>query len=262
MPHKSSRKRSRSSSIISTDAEVQNSSDRLPLKKIKRLDKDIDSMRPAGNHSTRPPSPSNLTTNGAHGPNGHSSTMAKAITNGHSGNNSDQNGNSSTTVSNGRLSIKRFSPKWHEHSREEVSRLMIQALQDLGYANSANSLIKESGCEVETANVAEFKNAILQGRWDDAELLILGPDAYSGEPHSEWVAKSNRLRERVPKWQGKGLALLESANHVEMLFWIRQQKYLELLEARDLSSALITLRQQLTRHSQSLNMDRLHFLGG
>lgn len=54
------------------------------------------------------------------------------------------------------------------------------------------------------------------------------------------------------------LLLVENAEKNEMLFYLRQQKFLELLEARDLGSALTVLRHELT----PLNYDvgRLHAL--
>jgi hypothetical protein len=42
------------------------------------------------------------------------------------------------------------------------------------------------------------------------------------------------------------LILAEGADKHEMLFRLRQQKFLELLEERDLATALMVLRQELT----------------
>jgi hypothetical protein len=215
-------------------------------------------MRLEGRPSKGSQSPSHSASNGS---NGHSPIIAKNGTNGHAVVRTEQNGTSSTRLSNG-STVKQLPAIWQGHSREEVSRLLIQALGELGYSNSARTLSKESGFEVETHNVAAFRTSIVEGRWDDAELLIFGEDAYAGEPAVQWKAKTNGLHQRTPTWTGKGLALVEGANKIEMLFWIRQQKYLELLEKRDLTSALTVLRQQLTPHSQNLNTDRLHSLGG
>jgi hypothetical protein len=54
------------------------------------------------------------------------------------------------------------------------------------------------------------------------------------------------------------LVLAEDADRSEMLFYLRQQKFLELLEARELGSALLVLRQELT--PLNYDVDRLHAL--
>jgi hypothetical protein len=54
------------------------------------------------------------------------------------------------------------------------------------------------------------------------------------------------------------LVLAEDADRSEMLFYLRQQKFLELLEARELGSALVVLRQELT--PLNYDVDRLHAL--
>jgi hypothetical protein len=45
-----------------------------------------------------------------------------------------------------------------------------------------------------------------------------------------------------------------------MMFWMKQQKYLELLERRELGKALTVLRQELTPLHQDVG--RLHALSG
>ncbi|KAF2673304.1 WD repeat-containing protein-like protein [Microthyrium microscopicum] len=202
-------------------------------------------------------SPSHSLHNGSNTSNGHSPTIGK-VTNGHGPLRLPSNG--THRIINGLSPAKSYPPIWHDHNREEVSRLLIQALNELGYTNSAKSLSRESGYELETPNVSSFRNAVLEGRWDDAELLLFGENAYAGEPSEEWRLKTAGLRTRAASWTGKGLALVNEANSSEMLFWIRQQKYLELLEKRDLTNALVVLRQQLTPHSR--NTQRLHALGG
>lgn len=54
------------------------------------------------------------------------------------------------------------------------------------------------------------------------------------------------------------LVLAEDADRSEMLFYLRQQKFLELLEGRDLAAALIVLRQELT--PLNFDVERLHAL--
>ena len=126
---------------------------------------------------------------------------------------------------------------FYGHNREEVTRILIQSLSDLGYNSTAEQLSRESGYELEVPSVAAFRAAVQNGDWAEAEALLFGqPDVKGGE----------------------GLPLCEGANQDDMLFLMRQQKYLELLELRDLSRALMVLRQELTPLHQDVS--RLHAL--
>ncbi|OBT68889.1 hypothetical protein VE03_02157 [Pseudogymnoascus sp. 23342-1-I1] len=135
------------------------------------------------------------------------------------------------------------SPDYFGHDREEVSRLLIQALSDLGYNASADKLVQESGYDLESPTVAAFRNAVLRGEWADAEELLFGRQSASV---TDGVGISN------------GLVLAEGADRDEMRFWLRQQKFLELLEARDTGRALMVLRTELTPVYH--NVHKLHFL--
>ncbi|OTA94806.1 hypothetical protein M434DRAFT_20608 [Hypoxylon sp. CO27-5] len=128
------------------------------------------------------------------------------------------------------------------HDREEVTRLLIQALSDMGYHSAAQSVSQESGFELESPMVAAFRNAILEGNWAEAEHLLSGA-VVSGERGSE---------------HGNGLVLANGANRQMMRFWIRQQKFLELLEQRETGRALVVLRTELTPLYQ--DTQKLHFL--
>ncbi|TFK54698.1 WD40 repeat-like protein [Heliocybe sulcata] len=112
--------------------------------------------------------------------------------------------------------------------REEFVRLVIQALRDVGYIESAATLEAESGYAMETPEVADFRTCILEARWDEAEraLLQLG------------VTEEDGL------WEAKYL--------------ISQQKYLELLEAEDTTVALQVLRNELA--PSHVDADQLHSL--
>lgn len=146
-----------------------------------------------------------------------------------------------------------------------MTRILIQSLSDLGYRNAALSLSRESGYELEVPSVAAFRNAVLKGEWDEAEALLFGGPLdedgggvhLRGNGHAQDTAAWLRT-EASPNGATAGLPLAETANKHEMLFAMRQQKYLELLEARDLGSALMVLRQELTPlHSDTA---RLHAL--
>lgn len=131
---------------------------------------------------------------------------------------------------------------YYGHDREEVSRILMQALTDLGYHAAAASLSQESGYEFESPAVAAFKNAVLQGEWNEAEDLLFGVSTEDGG-----VSLS-----------GYGLTLQEDVDKDVMRFWLRQQKYLELLEQRDTGRALMVLRLELTPLYQDTS--KLHFL--
>ncbi|KAI9321352.1 WD40-repeat-containing domain protein [Dichotomocladium elegans] len=111
---------------------------------------------------------------------------------------------------------------------EELVRLILQSLNDLGYRDTANVLQNDSGFTLESKEVTEFRNSILSGDWGNAETLLLSmPGSSSGG--------------------------LDQAR-----FLIRQQKYLELLEAQKTMKALAVLRNELTPLGQ--NIERLHQL--
>ncbi|KAL4067711.1 WD40-repeat-containing domain protein [Scleroderma yunnanense] len=112
--------------------------------------------------------------------------------------------------------------------REEFVRLVIQSLRDVGYIESAATLEAESGYSLETTEVSEFRQYILDAEWSRAEALL--PRLVTDEDYL---------------W--------------EALFLIGKQKYLELLEARKTTAALQVLREQLAPLSVN-SSDQLHAL--
>lgn len=114
------------------------------------------------------------------------------------------------------------------HSREELARLMIQTLQGMGYTSAAAELTRESGFQLENPSVAQFRKATLEGDWPEVEHLLF---------------KSAEERDAAGS---SDLVLNHSAPASLMKFWIRQQKFLELLEARDVGSAVTCLRGEIT----------------
>ena len=149
------------------------------------------------------------------------------------------------------------------HDREEVTRILIQSLTDLGYHGAASALCKESGFQLEGPTVAAFRSSVLNGDWEEAEELLFGSNTSDNgggvgldAPYGKsWGGKS---RSKSGSQRSAGLTLAEGANREVMLFWLKQQKYLELLERRDLSKALAVLRQELTPLHQDVG--RLHAL--
>lgn len=127
------------------------------------------------------------------------------------------------------------------HNREEVTRILIQALSDMGYQAAAESVSLDSGFDLESPTVAAFRSAVISGSWSEAEKLLAG-------------ATTSDLR----GGQGNGLVLAAGSDRNVMRFWLRQQKFLELLEQRDTGRALMVLRGELTPLYQDTG--KLHFL--
>ena len=201
------------------------------------------------------PEPS--TTNGSR----HSSVVTAHSPKQLNGLSGSQNGHSSPTNSkasaprNGvSTSIARSkSPTFFGHNREEVTRLLIQGLYDLGYQGAADRLSQESGYEVESPSVAAFRHAVLQGEWMEAESLLFGSAVEDDGGGGGGVNMGlGDLHSHA------GLRFADGVDFDELKFQMREQKYLELLEARDLGNALMVLRQELT----PLNQDtvKLHHL--
>ncbi|KAL8661878.1 MAG: hypothetical protein Q9168_008336, partial [Polycauliona sp. 1 TL-2023] len=127
------------------------------------------------------------------------------------------------------------SQAFYGHDREEVTRLIIQGLDDLGYHGAANTLSRESGFEVESPAVALFRHAVLQGDWREAEELLFG-----SEPADEGGGVS------IHNGDHQGFKFIDDVDVNQLRFLLRRQKYLELLESKDLGRALLVLRQELT----------------
>lgn len=106
-------------------------------------------------------------------------------------------------------------------NREEFIRLVMQSLRDIGYTVSANVLEAESGYRLESSSVAAFREAVLAGHWNEAESAL------------------------------DSLEITDDEYRRSAMFLIRQQKYLELLEAQDVNAALLVLRTELA----PLNID-------
>ena len=156
--------------------------------------------------------------------------------------NTSSNGESHTNGSGKSVA----SSTYYGHNREEVTRILIQSLYELGYDGSASMLSAESGYQLETSGVATFRSAVLGGRWSEAERILIQSFRNSG---------SQNGRKSVSE---ETLVLAEDADRNEMLFYLRQQKFLEQLEAGDLGAALVVLRQELT--PLNYDVDRLHAL--
>lgn len=65
-------------------------------------------------------------------------------------------------------------PSYFGHDREEITRIAIQSLVDLGYHRAAAVLEEESEYTLESLEVSEFRTAVLKGQWSKAEELLFG----------------------------------------------------------------------------------------
>lgn len=138
------------------------------------------------------------------------------------------------------------------HDREEVTRLLIQGLEDLGYREAAESLIQESGYQVESSAVAAFRRAVLEGGWSDAESILF-VDTFQPDGGGVSIRDGDM-------YGRDGLELAENADEGQLKFLIREQKYVELLRHNKRAEALTVLQSEL----QPLKHDvqRLNILSG
>lgn len=156
--------------------------------------------------------------------------------------------NGSSSSQNGKQHARDPTPTtpYFGHDREEVTRLLIQALSDMGYHSAAQSVSRDSGYELESPTVAAFRSAVISGSWSEAEQFLVG------------AATAEDIHAQRP---GNGLVLIEGADRNFMRFCIRKQKYLELLEQRDFRQALVVLRTELTPlHNDAVKLHHLSTL--
>lgn len=177
--------------------------------------------------------------NGTSRPNGSGpSPLHKAALSANGAHKAVMNGSSSL---NGH-SVTKQRATFYGHDREEVTRILIQSLTDMGYNSAATHLSQESGYDLESPVVTAFRSAVLQGEWTEAEELLFGVST------EQAGANINR----------NGLELQPGADMNVMKFELRRQKFLELLEQQDTGRALMVLRLELTPLYQ--DTAKLHFL--
>lgn len=97
----------------------------------------------------------------------------------------------------------------------QMLRLMIQYLSDLGLNKTVQALENESQITFESAQVSQFRSAILNGNWDELDQYF----------------SLLQINEKFIK---------------NVKFLVYKQKYLELLEQSLVKDALYTLRHELT----------------
>ena len=177
----------------------------------------------------------------------------------------ETNGYHANGHSPGPVAVQPNTSPFYGHDREEVTRILLQSLSDLGYDQAARQLSKESGYQLEIPRVARFRMAVQQGEWEEAEALIFGSEEMDGgvmlrNGHTSSPSwRKSRLSFGSQNGFGReGLPLAEGADITTLKFLMRQQKYLELLENRDLNTALTVLRSELTPLKRDIG--RIHAL--
>ena len=81
-------------------------------------------------------------------------------------------------------------PAWKGHDRSEVVRILIQALEELGYKNSAETLTRESNINLYSDAFLAFQDSVSTGEWSKAEAMLSGTNSL---PLEEGVDKNDML---------------------------------------------------------------------
>lgn len=114
-----------------------------------------------------------------------------------------------------------------DNRKQELVRIMIQTLENFGYNQTVKTLIEESHIKFENQNLQKFREHVLKGEWTQAlELLsALG---------------------------------LTPENTDKACFFIYEQKYIELVAAKQYNEAIHIMRNELTKYCKET--ERLHKL--
>lgn len=116
------------------------------------------------------------------------------------------------------------------HNKNEVSRLIMQALIDLGHSEIALEMEKATKLDIELPIITRFRSAVLGGDWDLCESLLAGI----------------QLRHNVyPKYPN---------------FLIRRQEFLELLQQKKTREALTVLRTKISTCLEPTGQEQQPFL--
>lgn len=124
-------------------------------------------------------------------------------------------------------------------SRQELIRVLQQSLQDLGLEESFRTLQQESRVNLEAPIVAEFRAAVLEGRWETAEAELAR--AVSDESVQISAPPPGAFSDAY----GASGSSASAQGAAYVRFQLYEQQYLELLEARQVSPALRILRERL-----------------
>lgn len=135
----------------------------------------------------------------------------------HANGSNGSNASNTTNASNGRpQNASMLTPLGL--NRSELVRIIVQAVDTLGYPKSARTLEHEAGFEAMAPEMRTLRDCILNGRWDDLEAALDSLTVFKSDDD----ARAAR-------------------------FVLYEQKFLELLEAGRTAEALNCLRNHLTR---------------
>lgn len=90
--------------------------------------------------------------------------------------NGTRNGSIKLDEASGSSIVQPPTADYFGHDREEVTRILLQSLWDLGYHRAAVKLEEESAFTLEAPEVSEFRQAVLKGEWNKAEKLLFSLD--------------------------------------------------------------------------------------
>ncbi|OAV88145.1 hypothetical protein PTTG_07615 [Puccinia triticina 1-1 BBBD Race 1] len=146
-------------------------------------------------------------------------------------------------------------PPWpliSDIDREEIVRLLLQSLKEIGYPAAAMTLEVESGFSLDPSpEITSFRQNVLNGKWREVDALLLREYLrYSDQsdhapinpsPLSPVFNKHDSCDSRIAQ------SLFGVDAHVLKLarFLVIQEKYLELLESRQIRKALVVLRSEI-----------------
>ncbi|BEJ00907.1 hypothetical protein CcaverHIS631_0507640 [Cutaneotrichosporon cavernicola] len=134
--------------------------------------------------------------------------------------------------------------------REELVRLMLQGLHDMGY--------QESGYTLASRAARDFESAILGGRWAEATALLSAVGISPVEDVATSTPEAGSSRNSIAS--GKTKATTHEHPTDRAKFFIARQKYLEFLEAGHQKKALGVLRNELA--ASAADSESLHDLSG
>lgn len=137
-------------------------------------------------------------------------------------------GNNNNSNNNNIEAITETNNTYYGFKKNEVTKLIIQSLHDLGYESIAQKLENQSGLTIDTQQVRSFRTALLNGEWEKAEELL------------------------------ESITLLKNIKINDVKFSIRRQEFLESLSEADPNGALNILQKKLT--PLNCNTTELHNL--
>jgi len=123
---------------------------------------------------------------------------------------------SSSQMSNG-VHSARESDAWSRErsfAKDDYVRLIMQALQALGYSATAQSLEKEAGIQLQSQDVSLFREAVLSGDWKTADELL---------HRLEILDEPNMIKAKFLLYRQKFLEYLEQSQHVLALECLRTE---------------------------------------